>query len=348
MLTRWQRKHLTRKKLWLASTIIPLSILILWGLYLTVFTRAVPVSVMVPPFKPQSQRLLPRWRDVLSSGIPGLEVAIDQPQPVKIEPEVTTRSVLRNVLMFLTEIDIEDLRSLFRVEIPAMALFGTPSTKNIISLPDFSKLDLRGLFTTDKPLVGIYHTHTAESFIPDSGVDHKPGGQRGDIVDVGEAMVKRFAQHGVPAIQSKNIHDYPSFMKAYDKSEVTVRKMVEDNPSLKALFDIHRDAGRREEATAIVNGLPVARILIVVGRGQPGLEQPHWEQNYAFAKLIDAKLNQYYPGVSRGIELVDWRYNQHLHPHALLFEMGSQYNTKEEATRTIEMIADIVTEIFSE
>ncbi len=268
--------------------------------------------------------------------------------PVKIEPEVTAHSILQNAMTFLTEIDIDDLRSLFRVEIPTMALFGTHPTKNTINIPDFSKLDLQGLFSTDKPVVGIYHTHTAESFIPDSGTDHKPGGQRGDIVDVGEAMVKRFEQRGVPAIQSKTIHDYPSFMKAYDKSEVTVRKMVEDYPSLKALFDIHRDAGRREEATAIVNGLPVARVLIVVGRGQPGLEQPHWEENYAFAKLIDAKLNQYYPGVSRGIELVEWRYNQHLHPHALLFEMGSQYNTKEEATRTIEMIADVVTQILAE
>lgn len=348
MLTRVQRRRLSKKRLWLIGIIIPLSILILWGLYLAIFTRAVPASVMIPPFRPAAQRLLPRWRDILSSGVPGLEVSLDQPQPVKIEPEITARSIFRDAMMFLTEIDIEDLRSLFRVEIPVMAMFGTPSTKTIINLPDFSKLDLRGFFTTDKPIVGIYHTHTAESFIPDSGTDHKPGGQRGDIVDVGEAMVRRFAQHGVPAIQSKNIHDYPSFMKAYDKSEVTVRKMVEDNPSLKALFDVHRDAGQREESTAIVNGLPVARVLIVVGRGQPGLEQPHWEQNYAFAKLIDAKLNQYYPGVSRGIELVDWRYNQHLHPHALLFEMGSQYNTKEEATRTIEMIADVVTEILAQ
>lgn len=348
MVTRVQRNRLSKRRLWLTGMMIPVSILILWGLYLAIFTRTIPVSVTMPPFKPPSQRLLPRWRDVLSAGIPGMDIDLDQQQPVRIEPEVTGHSILRDTMMFLTEIDIEDLRSLFRVEIPTIALFGAPSTKNVISLPDFSKLDLRGLFSTDKPVVGIYHTHTAESFIPDSGTDHKPGGQRGDIVDIGEAMVKRFEQHGVPAIQSKNVHDYPSFMKAYDKSEITVRKMVEDNPSLKALFDIHRDAGRRDESTVIVNGLPAARVLIVVGRGQPGLEQPHWEQNYAFAKLIDAKLSQYYPGLSRGIELVDWRYNQHLHPHALLLEMGSQYNSKEEATRTIEMIADVVTEILAE
>ncbi|MEN6567382.1 MAG: stage II sporulation protein P [Veillonellales bacterium] len=217
-----------------------------------------------------------------------------------------------------------------------------------MSLPNLPKLNLRISAPGGKPMVGIYHTHTAESFIPDSGVDHRPGGHRGDIVDVGEAMVKRFAEHGIVAIQSKNIHDYPSFMKAYNKSEITVRQMVDDNPSLQALFDIHRNAGKREETTTVVNGVPVARILIIVGKGQPGLEQPHWEQNYAFAKAIDDKLNQYYPGVSLGIDVVEWRYNQHLHPHALLFEMGCQYNTKEEVTRTIEIIADIVAELLSQ
>ena len=59
------------------------------------------------------------------------------------------------------------------------------------------------------------------------------------------------------------------------------------------------------------------------------------ENQNSFAKLIDAKMNQRYPGVSRGIRMDDWRYNQHLHPRALLIEVGCQDNTKEEAQRGI-------------
>jgi stage II sporulation protein P len=137
-------------------------------------------------------------------------------------------------------------------------------------------------------------------------------------------------------------------MKAYGPSEVTAKKMLEENPSIQVLLDIHRDADKRENATAVVNGVTMARITLVVGMGQPDLVQPHWQQNHAFAKLIDAKLNQYYPGLSRGIQLVEWRYNQHLHPRALLLEVGCQENSKEEAIASIEVLGDILAEILAE
>jgi len=86
----------------------------------------------------------------------------------------------------------------------------------------------------------------------------------------------------------------------------------------------------------------------VVEKGQPDLVQPYWQQNYAFAKLIDAKMNQYFPGVSKGIQLVEWRFNQHLHPRALLLEVGCQENSKEEAMRTVELLGNILAEIMTE
>jgi len=55
-----------------------------------------------------------------------------------------------------------------------------------------------------------------------------------------------------------------------------------------------------------------------------------------------------FPGISRGIELQEWRYNQHLHPRALLFEMGCQDSRKEEVARTAEILGDVIAEIFAE
>lgn len=293
-------------------------------------------------------QLWPNWKDVLFSGIPGLAGSSDSPLVV-IKPEVTPQSVLRGVVMFLANIDIKDTRSLFRVEIPLLAsVKQEQSTISAMTVPNFPKFDFKNTLTTGKPVVGIYHTHTAESFIPNSGVTHRPGGQRGEIVEVGEALAKRLEERGYKAIQSKNIHDYPSFMKAYGPSEITAKAMLAENPSIQMLFDIHRDADKRENSIATVAGVTVARMSIVVAKGQPDLVQPYWQQNHAFAKLIDAKLNQYFPGVSKGIQLVDWRFNQHLHPRALLLEVGCQENSKEEAMRTVELLGDILAEIMAE
>ncbi len=230
-----------------------------------------------------------------------------------------------------------------------MLAFTKPGTPVVsaATLPNFPQFDSQSV-SKEKPLVGIYHTHTAEAFIPNSGVAHRPGGQRGDIVEVGEALVRQLEKSGVKALQSQAIHDYPSFMKAYGPSEATAQKMLDENPSLQMIFDIHRDAEKRENITAIVNGIQVAKITIVVATGQQDLPQPHWQQNHAFAKLIEAKLNEKYPGLCRGIQLVEWRYNQHLHPRALLLEVGSQESSKEEAIRSMELLGDILVEILAE
>lgn len=293
--------------------------------------------------------LWPKWREVIFAGVPFLQNAAEKAPPVKVTAEFSASQFLRRAVLFLTNIDIKDTRSFVRAEIPLLSIIKT-AVPNVsaATLPNFPKFDPRNLLSDNTPLVGIYHTHTAESFVPTAGVAHRPGGQQGEIVDVGEAMAKRLEKNGVKSVHSKTIHDFPSFMKAYGPSEITVKKMLTDNSSIQMLFDIHRDADKRENSLATVNGEAVAKVTIVVAKGQPDLVQPHWQQNHAFAKLIDARLNQHYPGLSRGIQVVEWRYNQHLHPRALLLEIGCQENSREEAIRSAEMLADIVAEILSE
>lgn len=348
MVTRQERKRKAKRKLFLIVTVLITLAASLIGAYFFLPEQAVPASAAWPAGQTPAG-LVPPWREVLSLGIPGLGAPAEPPTPVSVKPVASVQGLIRSAVLFVTGVDVKDARSLLRAEIPFMALvrIGMPGV-NALALPDFPKFEWKSKTPAGKPLVGIYHTHTAESFIPSSGRSHKPGGQRGDIVDVGEAMVARLAGHGIQAVQSKNIHDFPSFMKAYGPSEATAKKMLADNPSIQMIFDIHRDADKRENATVIVNGTAMARITLIVGMGQPDLLQPHWQQNHAFAKLIDAKLNQRFPGLSRGIQLVEWRYNQHLHPRALLVEVGCQESSKEEAIRSIELFSDIVAEILSE
>ena len=292
---------------------------------------------------------LPKWRDVLFLGVPRLISATEPRLAVKEKIESNVEQALREVVLFITNVDITDMRSLLQAEIPVLVAMKTVTqTVSAMNIPNFPKFVAASNLPAGKPVVGLYYTHTAESYVPSSGVTHAPGGQRGDIVEVGEALAKRLNTQSIGTLQNTTIHDFPSFMKAYNASEITVKNMLSENPSIQMIFDIHRDAEKRENTTATVNGVQVAKIMIVVTTGQPGLPHPHWQSNHAFAKLIDAKLNQRYPGISRGIRMDDWRYNQQLHPRALLIEVGCQENTKEEAERGIELFGDIVAEIIAE
>lgn len=347
MLPRRQRKLYPRNRVILASILAGIFFIVSMWAFIVRSAIAVPVSALPVGSTQKEQEIhWSNWSSVLFSGLPGIADKKDQ---VSVKSDLSVKYVLRGMVMLFTGVDIRDIRSVFHSEIPMISILKV-TTPNVsaMTLPNFPKFEPGSIKPSGKPLVGVYHTHTAESFIPSSGVTHRPGGQRGDIVDVGETLIKRLQGHGVPAVQYKDINDFPSFMKAYSVSEVTVKKMLSENPSLQMVFDIHRDADKKENSTVVINGVSAAKITIVVATGQQDLVQPHWQENHAFAKLIDAKLNQHYPGLSRGIQLVDWRYNQHLHPRALLIEVGCQENTKEEANYSMEMLGDILAEIIAE
>lgn len=293
-------------------------------------------------------RGLPGWKDVLSAGIPLLSFTSVNASPVKVQPLTREQGFFASMLHYFAAIDPTEPRSFFAAVIPLLGQQSLPSAIKAVTMPDFPQFDPTQLAVKGQPLVAIYHTHTSESFIPTSGRAHSPGGTQGDIVKAGEALVGQLQKNGIVAVQSKTVHDYPSFMKAYGASEETVKKLLATYPSIQMLFDIHRDADKKENTTALINGKSAARVTIVVSTGHEGLPQPHWQQNYAFAKLLEATMNQHFPGLSRGIHLDEWRYNQHLHPRALLLEVGCQENDLSEIEYTMRMLADIIAEIFVE
>lgn len=341
--------HSPRLKVLTICLLLVANIVVLFNVYQKSEEQAQPVFASQRMSERFIEQYKPKWSEVLAAGIPGLGSSYKQ-ENVKISPQLSLGQFSRDMVLLFTSVDIKDMRSVFNVEIPLLrGLKSGPPIVSAMSLPNFPQFNPQSLLAGDsKPLVGIYHTHTSESFIPSSGVSHTRGGQQGQIINVGLALKNRLEVDGIKTVHSDAVHDYPSFMKAYGASELTAQKMLQDYPSIQMIFDIHRDADKRENAVAIVNGVPAAKILIVVATGQADLVQPHWQQNHAFAKLIDAKLNAHFPGLSRGIQLVDWRYNQHLHPRALLFEVGSQECAVDEEERSMEMLADVITEIIAE
>lgn len=196
-------------------------------------------------------------------------------------------------------------------------------------------------------LVGIYNTHTGETYAPTDGTDRLDG-QRGGVVKVSQAIQEELEKkHSLRVARSETIHDL-RYATSYLESEKTAKEMVTDHPQLLALLDIHRDAGRsREESLVEIKGQKVAPILIIIG-SDARRPFPNWQQNYAFACRLAAKMDELYPGLCLGVRVKEGRYNQYLHPGAILVEVGTVNNTLEEAIASGKMLAEALALLLRE
>ena len=207
----------------------------------------------------------------------------------------------------------------------------------------FEKVD--DITVSDEVQVILYHTHNAETYLPTYGVS-KVNGQNGGVVQAAAVFQAALQQkYGIRTIHSTTLHDYPNWNRSYQNSLSTATALLQANPQVKAIFDVHRDAGfsSKETTTATVNGKKAAQIMLVVGANQP-----NWKENLAFARQLEAKCNELYPGLLRNnIHLKETgRYNQQVHPHAVLLEIGSDLNTQEEADYAMECFAQVVYEVL--
>lgn len=186
--------------------------------------------------------------------------------------------------------------------------------------------------------VGIYHTHSAESYIPSSGTDSVDGG--GEILEVGEQLSSQLQQQGVRAKHDSAIH-CPHDAHAYIRSRRTALSLAEKNPQV--LFDVHRDSAPREPYTMEIQGEDVARILLVVGQ-----QNPNREANTSFAKALKEAADEEFPGLVKGILMGQGDYNQDIGPRMLLLEVGSQEVSVEEAGRGAAHFAAVVPGVLPE
>lgn len=194
------------------------------------------------------------------------------------------------------------------------------------------------------PLVGIYNTHNSEDYRPESGVSKREGENAG-IVEVARALAWYLEEQGIPTVRSEQIHDFPRFELSYSLSEKTARRMLQEHPSIQVLIDVHRDANVPQREVITVEGVEVAKILFIVGSDQR-LSHPRWKDNLAFAQSLAEKIEARYPGLVKGLRVKSGRYNQHIHPRALLVEFGSDKNTLQEAKEAARLLALVLAEML--
>lgn len=200
------------------------------------------------------------------------------------------------------------------------------------------------------PQVLIYHTHTSESYV----LKEKDLGKKGvaaynkdpryNVVRVGEELSRNLKKYGISVLHNGTVHD-SNFPASYGASLKTLQKYVKSYPSLKVMFDIHRDGlgdGQKLRITTKVKGKTAAQVMFVVGTNGNGLPHPRWKENLKFAIRLQEVLNQKYPGLARPIFISKNRYNQQMSDDTLLIEIGGDGNLLSECLESTKYLAEAI------
>lgn len=237
-----------------------------------------------------------------------------------------------------------------------MDLPGGGQLRNLTSIPNSEVISQCNMNTDIKlkcdinvPEVLIMHTHTTESFEPysrdfyDASFNSRTTDETMNVVAVGEALTEELRSAGIGVIHDRTVHDYPSYNGSYDRSRATVSTILAQNPSIKIVIDLHRDALERDNGDRIAPVITVdknkaAQIMIISGCDDGTMNMANFYQNLHFASFLEREFETDYKGISRGILFTYKKYNQDLTTGSLLFEIGSHANSIDQVLYTGKLI----------
>lgn len=201
-----------------------------------------------------------------------------------------------------------------------------------------------------KPQILIIHTHSSEAYSP-AGLDkyedlgtNRTLDTNYNVIRIGNELTEIFQSCGLNVIHDTGVYDYPSYTGSYNRSCEAIEKYLAENPSIQIVIDLHRDALCSDEITyktqAEEDGVCASQIMILVGSDASGLEHPDWQQNLRLALYLQNAVCSKYPTLMRPVQLVSYRYNQHLTHGSMILEVGSNGNTLQEALAAIRLFGN--------
>lgn len=201
-----------------------------------------------------------------------------------------------------------------------------------------------------KPQILIYHTHSQEGF-----ADSIPGEDDTTIIGAGDKLAQNLREYGFHVIHHTGKYDVESRDYAYSNAAPAVEQILEENPSIEVVIDLHRDQMPQETRLVTeVEGRPTARFMFFNGLSRTSktgdidyLQNPNLETNLAFSFQMQVAAQEYYPGLTRKIYLKGYRYNMQYRGKSLLIELGAQNNTVEEIMNACDPLAHILWLVLS-
>ncbi len=225
------------------------------------------------------------------------------------------------------------------------------------SVESLLKKELSFSSSAEGPQVLILHTHTSERYLP-SGTTYIEGAigdaaysrdANENVLAVGEELCRTLNEKGVTAIHCTVTHDDPTLSGSYSRAEQTVRRYLEEYPSIVLVIDLHRDAVTTADGSfvrTVASDGKSAQVMAVVGSDGNGTTHPRWQENLALALQLRECLNQCLAGACRPVSLRNASFHQELAQYSLLLEVGTAANSPEEARaaarRVGECLADMI------
>ena len=224
----------------------------------------------------------------------------------------------------------------------------TTAGRDLMKADEFLAKDFTLEGRNDKPQILIYHTHSQEEFS-----DYGPNNKEATVIGIGTYLTELLTAKGYNVIHDKSVYDLQNGKldrnKAYTYALDGVTRILQENPSIEVILDLHRD-GVNESLHMVneVNGKPTAPIMFFNGVSQTPegpieyLPNPYRSDNLAFSFQMQLDAAAYFPGLTRKIYIKGLRYNLHLRPRSVLIEVGAQTNTYQEARNAMEPLAEVL------
>lgn len=225
----------------------------------------------------------------------------------------------------------------------------TMADADLLKTDSLLSKDMRIQKDAEEPQILIYHTHAHEAF-----ADSVEGDLSTGIVGAGEYLATLLQEeYGYNVIHHTAVYDEVRDY-AYSNSLPEIEALLEENPSIEVVIDLHRDEMPEERRLVVdLQGRPTAQFMFFNGLSRTAkgeisyLENPYLQDNLAFSFQMQVACNEYYPGIARRIYLKAYRYNMHVCPKTLLIELGAQNNTREEIWNACEPLAHVLDLVLS-
>lgn len=203
----------------------------------------------------------------------------------------------------------------------------------------------------DDPVIYLYNSHPWEEYKPSTFAEISVNPT---VMMTSYILEKTFNETGVPSIvEERSIRELLnekgwSFVDSYKASRVMMESAKEEYPTLTYFIDVHRDSPTRDKTTIQIGRQSYAQVLFVIGT-----EHPNYEQNLNFARRLHERLNNRYPGISKGVYQkggrgVNGLYNQDFSPYTILLELGGIENSIDEVLNTSLVFASVFMEVIKE
>lgn len=207
------------------------------------------------------------------------------------------------------------------------------------------------VISNKEPIIYIYNSHQTEEYKPSTFAEFSVN----PTVMVSDYVLKDvFEKNNLGVvIEERSIKDILNqnnwrYSYSYMASRVLLEQAKKTYPTLKYFIDVHRDSLTRDRTTITIDGKDYAKTIFLIG-----LENVNYEENLQFTMRINDKINDKYPGLSKGIyekggEGVNGVYNQDFSNRAILIEVGGYENSISEVLNSILAFAECYLEVINE